>query len=122
MRVPSAATGYAEPEPRAHLVPRALIGPGRQPVLVESFAFVLIGLAVGAGALTLLPEYFPAARSLTVGTGVVAALLSGLISRFTLDAGLPALSLAISAIGSALLVSVLARPEPAAEHGRHRHA
>jgi uncharacterized membrane protein YeaQ/YmgE (transglycosylase-associated protein family) len=91
-------------------------------VLVESFAFVLIGLAVGAGAVTLLPEYFPAARSLTVGTGVVAALLAGWISRYTLDARLPAVSLVISVIGSAVLVSILARPEHATGRGRHRHA
>ncbi|KJK59762.1 hypothetical protein [Saccharothrix sp. ST-888] len=91
-------------------------------MLVESFAFVLIGLAVGAGAVVLLPEYFPAARILTVGTAVVAALLAGWISRYTLAAQLTGVSLAISAVGSALLVSVLARPEHAARHGRHRHA
>ncbi|MDH6123268.1 hypothetical protein [Kitasatospora sp. GP82] len=90
-------------------------------MLVESFVFVLIGLTVGTAALLLLPEYFPAARSLTVGTAVVAALLGGLISRYTLDTRLPGLALAISAVGSALLVSVLARPEHAARQGRHRH-
>lgn len=92
-------------------------------MLIESIAFVLIGLAVGFGALVLRPEYFPAARGLTVSTALVAALLGGLITRYALYDRLPGVSLAISAVSSVLLVSVLARPDRAGHHphGRHRH-
>jgi len=90
-------------------------------VPIESIAFVLIGLAVGVGAVVLLPGYFPAARSLTVSTALVAAVLGGLISGYALDGHLPGVSLAVSAVSSVLLVSVLARPEQAPRHGRHRH-
>ncbi|WP_329497841.1 hypothetical protein [Kitasatospora herbaricolor] len=91
-------------------------------MLVETVAFVLIGLLVGAFALAGLPEYFPASRTLTFGTAVVAALVSGVIAHYALGGALPAVVLAISATGSALLVSVLARPERAAGRaGAHRH-
>ncbi|WP_441250368.1 hypothetical protein [Kitasatospora sp. McL0602] len=91
---------------------------------VESTVFALIGLAVGIGAVVLLPGWYPGPRSLTLTTGVVAALLGGVISRYALDGRLPGLSLALAAIGSALLVSVLARPDLAEPRprGRHRHA
>ncbi|WP_405011708.1 hypothetical protein [Kitasatospora sp. NBC_01539] len=89
-------------------------------MLVETVAYVLIGLAVGAGALVLLPEYFPAPRVLTAATAVVAALLAGLISRYALDGHGTGLSIAVSAVCSGLLVSVLARPDLAARPGGHR--
>ncbi|MFD0529797.1 hypothetical protein ACFQ1I_28050 [Kitasatospora arboriphila] len=81
----------------------------------------------GGGALVLLPEYFPAARTLTVSTAVVSALLAGLIARFTLNEQAPGVSLALSAVCSVLLVSVLARPDlvdrTGGQHpGRHRPA
>ncbi|MEW1912264.1 hypothetical protein AB0442_28120 [Kitasatospora sp. NPDC085895] len=96
-------------------------------MLVETIAYALIGLAVGAGALLLLPEYFPAVRTLTVSTAVVSALLAGLIARFTLNEQAPGVSLALSAVCSVLLVSVLARPDlvdrTGGRHpGRHRPA
>ena len=93
-------------------------------MLIESIGFAFIGLAVGAGALLLLPEYFPGTRGLTVATALVAAMLGGLIAHYALGGRLPGVSLAVSAIGSVLLVSVLARPDRAAQHprGRHRHA
>ncbi|GAA1198991.1 hypothetical protein F4556_002629 [Kitasatospora gansuensis] len=91
-------------------------------MVLETIAFVLIGLAVGSGALVLLPAYFPAARSLTLATAVVAALIGGGISGYALDDHLPALALLFSAITSALLVSVLARPDLLTGTGRHRHA
>lgn len=89
-------------------------------MLVETIAYALIGLAVGAGTLVLLPAYYPAARSLTVATAVVSALLAGLIGRYALGEHSPGASLAVSAVGSALLVSVLARPDAAARRGGHR--
>ncbi|MFD9124840.1 hypothetical protein [Kitasatospora sp. NPDC059571] len=89
-------------------------------MLVETIACALIGLAVGAGALVLLPGYFPAARTLTISTALVAALLSGLIARYALDGREPGVALAVSAVGSVLLVSVLARPDLAGRRGTHR--
>jgi hypothetical protein len=91
-------------------------------VVLETIAFVLIGLTVGTGALTLLPAYFPAARSLTVATAVIAAVIGGGISGYALDDNLPALALLFSAVSSVLLVSVLARPDRVTGAGRHRHA
>ncbi|WP_030274940.1 hypothetical protein [Streptomyces sp. NRRL B-24484] len=89
-------------------------------MLVETIAYALIGLAVGTGVLVLLPEYFPAARTMTVSTAVVAALLAGLIARYALDERAPGASLALSAVCSALLVSVLARPDLVDRTGRRR--
>ncbi|AUG79553.1 hypothetical protein CFP65_4833 [Kitasatospora sp. MMS16-BH015] len=91
---------------------------------VETIAFALIGLAVGVGALALLPGWYRAPRTLTVATGLVAALLGGLISRYALDGRLPGISLAIALLGAVALVSVLARPDLADRRprGRHRHA
>ncbi|GAA2776521.1 hypothetical protein RMN57_24145 [Kitasatospora sp. CM 4170] len=91
-------------------------------MLVETLAFALIGLIVGAAALVSLPAYFPGGRALTAGTALVAALLGGVIMHFTLDGAFPGVSIAVSAIVSGLLTSVLARPDLAA--GRlpaHRH-
>ncbi|WP_371479666.1 hypothetical protein [Kitasatospora sp. NBC_00315] len=90
-------------------------------MLVESIAFVVIGLLVAAVALTALPEYFRTPRGLTVGTAVVAALLSGVIAHYALDGRPAPVILAISATGSALLVSVLARPDRVTHaHRAHR--
>ncbi|MBP0449496.1 MULTISPECIES: hypothetical protein [unclassified Kitasatospora] len=105
-------------------------------MLVETLAFALVGLIVGAGALMSLPAYFPSGRVLTTGTALVSALLAGVIAHFTLDGRFPAASIAIAAVASALLTSVLARPDLAAgrqpahrhhphragAHRRHRHA
>jgi len=89
--------------------------------LVETIVYALIGLAVGAGALLLLPGYFPAGRGLTLATALVSALLSGGITRYVLDDGAPAVPLLSAVVCSALLVSVLARPEQAPRHrGSHR--
>ncbi|MFI6443186.1 hypothetical protein [Kitasatospora sp. NPDC050543] len=105
-------------------------------MLVEPLVFAAVGSIVGAVALIAFPGYFPPSRSLTVATAVIAALLTGLIARYAMQGALPGLSVAISAVGSALLVSVLARPERAGQrqaaarrrsvhrHGgqrRHRH-
>ncbi|GAA2131415.1 hypothetical protein GCM10009760_05140 [Kitasatospora kazusensis] len=93
-------------------------------MLIESIGFAFIGLAVGIGALLLLPEFFPGARGLTVATALVTALLGGWITHYALGGRLPGVSLGVSAIASVLLVSVLARPDRAAgrSRGRHRHA
>ncbi|MEU9134066.1 hypothetical protein AB0D08_39365 [Kitasatospora sp. NPDC048540] len=89
---------------------------------VETIAYALIGLTVGFGALVLLPGYFPAARVLTVSTALVAALLGGLIARYAFDGEQPAAALAVSAVGSVLLVSVPARPDRGPRRGGgHRH-
>ncbi|MFD0349083.1 hypothetical protein ACFQ0M_29610 [Kitasatospora aburaviensis] len=58
-------------------------------MLVETLAFALIGLIVGAAALVSLPAYFPGGRALTAGTALVAALLGGVIMHFTLDGAFP---------------------------------
>ncbi|MEV7212770.1 hypothetical protein AB0O31_06735 [Kitasatospora cineracea] len=86
----------------------------------ETTAFVLIGLAVGFGALLARPELFPGPRSLPVGTALVAAVLAGRISRYVLDGQLPPVQLAVSAVAAALLVTVPARPD-LLPRGRHRH-
>ncbi|MFI6844721.1 hypothetical protein OG535_24365 [Kitasatospora sp. NBC_00085] len=91
-------------------------------MLVETLAFALVGLIVGAAALLSLPAYFPAGRGLTMGTALVSALLAGVIAHFTMDGGFPAVSIAVSAVASALLTSVLARPDLAAgRQPAHRH-
>ncbi|WP_406202845.1 hypothetical protein OH807_25285 [Kitasatospora sp. NBC_01560] len=91
-------------------------------MLVETLAFALVGLVVGAAALLSLPAYFPAGRLLTTGTAVVSALLAGVIAHFTLNGAFPAASIGISATASALLTSVLARPDLAADRRPvHRH-
>jgi hypothetical protein len=90
------------------------------PLPLEAVLFALIGLLAGAAALTVLPEYFQVPRGLTVGTGLVAALLSGLVIRFTLADGDPAVTLVLTAVCTGLLTSVLARPDLAARHGSHR--
>ncbi|WP_395294484.1 hypothetical protein ACF9IK_13655 [Kitasatospora hibisci] len=104
---------------------------------VETLAFALIGLIVGAGALVSFPSHFPGGRALTAGTALVAALLGGVIVHFTLDGAFPGVGIAASAVVSGLLTSVLARPDLAdgrlpahrhrphragGAHRRHRHA
>ncbi|MGW2396916.1 hypothetical protein ACWCYY_10225 [Kitasatospora sp. NPDC001664] len=91
-------------------------------MVLQSIAFAVIGLAVAAVALTLFVDYFPNPRALTVCTAVVSALIGGVVSGYALDHRLPGLALLFSAVSSALLLSVLARPDRAAGHGRHRHA
>ncbi|RKE21010.1 hypothetical protein [Streptomyces sp. TLI_171] len=88
----------------------------------ETIAFVLIGLAVGVGAVLARPDLFPGPRGLPVGTALFAAVLAGRISRYVLDGRVPAAQLAISAAVAVLLVSVPARPDLLPKHrGRHRH-
>ncbi|MEE1826994.1 hypothetical protein [Streptomyces sp. BE20] len=95
-------------------------------MLVETFAFALVGLVVGATALLSLPAYFPSGWGLTMGTALVSALLAGVIAHFTLDGEYPAACIAVSAVTSALITSVLARPDlaagrqPARRHRPHR--
>ncbi|MFJ1752229.1 hypothetical protein [Kitasatospora sp. NPDC088134] len=88
----------------------------------ETIAFVLIGLAVGLGALQVRPGLFPGPRALPVGTALVAAVLAGRISHYVLDGRAPLAQLAVAAVASLLLVSVPARPDLLPKpHGRHRH-
>ncbi|MFE0460782.1 hypothetical protein ACFW1A_16190 [Kitasatospora sp. NPDC058965] len=90
------------------------------PLPLEAVLFAAIGLLAGLVALKVLPEYYPMARGLTVGTGLCAGLLSGLVIRFTLADGDPVVVLLLTAVSTGLLTSVLARPDLAARHGSHR--
>lgn len=79
----------------------------------EAFGAVLIGFAIALSAVRWLPDRFPA-RTLTLATGPVAALLGALLTRSILGPGNPIeVMVAAVAVGAALL-SVLARPS------RHR--
>ncbi|MFF0296927.1 hypothetical protein ACFYST_25150 [Kitasatospora sp. NPDC004614] len=91
----------------------------------ETTAFVLIGLAVGFGALLVRPELFPGSRALPVGTALVSAVLAGRLTHYVMDGHVPAVQLAVSVLVAVLLVSVPARPDLADRRrrgGRHRHA
>ncbi|WP_327068828.1 hypothetical protein OG500_23695 [Kitasatospora sp. NBC_01250] len=90
------------------------------PLPVEAVVFALIGLLAAAAALFLVPAYYPMARGLTIGTGLVSALLSGVITRITLANGHPATTVLITLVCTGLLTSVLARPDQAAKRGSHR--
>ncbi|WP_035798209.1 hypothetical protein [Kitasatospora mediocidica] len=90
------------------------------PLPVAAIVFVLIGLLVGFGVLAVLPEYYPMARGLTVGTALVSAQLSGLITRYALNTVTPVVCVVLTVLCTGLLVSVLARPDQAARHGSHR--
>ncbi|MEV6976506.1 hypothetical protein [Kitasatospora sp. NPDC093806] len=91
-------------------------------MLVETLAFALVGLIVGATALVSMRDLFPSGPALTLGTALGSALLTGVVAHFTLNGGYPAASIAISAVASALLTSVLARPDLAAgRQPAHRH-
>ncbi len=93
----------------------------------EALGAVFIGLAIALSAVRWLPDRFPA-RTLTLATGPVAALLGALLTRSILGPGYPAqVLLAAVAVGAALL-SVVARPprhrlrRPAAPLKGHRTA
>ncbi|MDH6112674.1 FtsH-binding integral membrane protein [Kitasatospora sp. MAP12-15] len=91
------------------------------PLPVAALVFALIGLLAGFGVLAVLPEYFPMARGLTIGTALVSALLSGTVTRYTLNGVTPAVCIALTVLFTGLLTSVLARPDlAAARHGSHR--
>ncbi|GAA1068883.1 hypothetical protein GCM10009665_74060 [Kitasatospora nipponensis] len=90
------------------------------PLALEATVFAVIGLLAGLAALTLVPEYYPMARGLTMGTALVSALLSGLVTRFTLAGDGAAPTLVITVLCTGLLTSVLARPDLAARRGSHR--
>ncbi|MFD8598457.1 hypothetical protein ACFV1L_25985 [Kitasatospora sp. NPDC059646] len=90
----------------------------------ETIAFVMIGLAVGFGALLARPELYPRPRALAVGTALVSAVLAGKLTHYVMDGHAPAVQLAVSGVVAVLLVSVPARPDlsPRRRGGRHRHA
>ncbi|MEU9077248.1 hypothetical protein ACFYUY_26885 [Kitasatospora sp. NPDC004745] len=91
-------------------------------MLVESIAFALVGLVTGLTALLARPAYFPAARSLTMGTALAAALLGGVVAHFCLDGRYPVGAVAAAVLASAVLTSALARPDLAAGRApAHRH-
>jgi hypothetical protein len=90
------------------------------PLAVEAALFAAIGLLAGITALVLRPGFFPMGRGLVVGTGLVSALVSGLVIRYALaGANLPA-TLLLTAVTTGLLTSVPARPDLAPRRGSHR--
>lgn len=78
---------------------------------LELLAFTLVGLIVGSAAALLLPRLFTASRTMTVLTGVCAALLTGGLGHAILGGGHILATVPISAVGACLLVSLLARPD-----------
>ncbi|TQF03558.1 hypothetical protein E6W39_16630 [Kitasatospora acidiphila] len=91
------------------------------PLPLEAVLFAVIGLLAGIAALLLRPEYFPRTRGLVLVTGLVSALLSGLVIRYALAGGNPPVTLLLTVIATGLLTSVPARPDLAARRGSHRH-
>ncbi|GES30445.1 hypothetical protein AB0G60_18730 [Streptomyces angustmyceticus] len=93
----------------------------------EALGAVLIGLAIALSATRWLPDRFPA-RSLTLATGPVAALLGALLTRSILGPGHPVQALVAAVAVGAALLSVVARPprrrfrRPAAPLKGHRTA
>jgi uncharacterized membrane protein YeaQ/YmgE (transglycosylase-associated protein family) len=85
----------------------------------QFLAFALVGLAVGAAADLLLPRLFSAHRSMTVLTGLCAALLTGSLGYAVVGADQPYVTVPISAVGACLLVSLLARPDRRSGSVRH---
>ncbi len=78
-------------------------------MILEALGAVLIGFAIALSATRWLPDRFPA-RTLTLATGPVAALLGALLTRSILGPGHPVqVTVAAIAVGAALL-AVLARP------------
>ncbi|MEY9936014.1 hypothetical protein [Streptacidiphilus sp. MAP5-3] len=90
-------------------------------MVVELIAFTLVGLAIGVGAAVPLADLFPAPKIVTILTGLCSALLLGGIAHTAFGAGHPVETVACAAIGSGLLVSVLARPDKRSTH-HPRHA
>ncbi|MCC9309696.1 hypothetical protein LN042_21900 [Kitasatospora sp. RB6PN24] len=90
------------------------------PLPVEAVLFAVIGVLAGTAALLLRPEYFARTRGLVLATGLVSALLSGLVIRYALAGGDPSATLLLTVIATALLTSVPARPDLAARRGTHR--
>jgi hypothetical protein len=88
---------------------------------VELIAFAIAGLAVGLGAVLLLHDLFPAPRLVTVLTGVCSALLLGGIAHAAFGDGHPVETVICALLGSAAMVSLLARPDQRSGH-RPRHA
>jgi len=88
-------------------------------MIADVLAFALIGLIVGAGAVLLLSRLFTQTRGLTVTTALAASVLIGLIAHAVLGGGHLAETAPIAALGSVLLVSVLARPRPVDRRTAH---
>lgn len=75
----------------------------------EALGAVLIGSAIALSAMRWLPDRFPA-RTLTLATGPVAALLGALLTRSILGPGHPVQVLVAAVAVGAALLSVLVRP------------
>ena len=90
-------------------------------MLLELLSFTLVGLVVGGAAALFLPQLFLAPRTVTVLTGVGAALLTGGLGHAILGGGHLLATTALSAVGSGLLVSLLARPDQKSPRSRGAH-
>ncbi|WP_052434541.1 hypothetical protein [Streptacidiphilus melanogenes] len=88
---------------------------------VELIAFAIAGLAVGLGAVLLLGGLFPAPRVVTVLTGLCSALLLGGVAHIAFGDGHPVETTVCAVLGSAAMVSLLARPDQRSTH-HPRHA
>jgi hypothetical protein len=88
---------------------------------LELMAFALVGLSVGSAAALLLPRLFTASRTVTVLTGMGAALLTGTLGHAILGSGHIVATVPISALGAVLLVSLLARPDQRSQQVHRPH-
>ncbi len=77
----------------------------------EAFAFAAVGLVLAFAADTLQAERFPS-RALVLATGLVAALLGGLVARIVLGPGYFPLNALVALIATAAILSLLVRPAP----------
>ncbi|WP_037607918.1 hypothetical protein [Streptacidiphilus rugosus] len=89
---------------------------------VELIAFSIVGLAIGLGAAVLLSDLFPAPRVVTALTGLCSALLLGGVAHAAFGDGHPVEAIVCAALGSAAMVSLLARPDQRSARHRPKHA
>jgi xanthosine utilization system XapX-like protein len=73
----------------------------------------LVGAALVAAALRILPRRFPAPR-LAAATGLVGALVGGIITRWVLGPGDPVSDLLAAVVVAVAALSLLIRNQPAA--------
>ncbi|MDF9815476.1 hypothetical protein [Streptomyces sp. SPB162] len=84
----------------------------------EAVAFAALGLGIAYAATHFLPARFPS-RALVLATGPIAALVGGLITRTVLGGGHAAVTLPVSALVAAALLSLLVRPADDRRFLRH---
>lgn len=84
----------------------------------EAVAFAALGLGIAYAATHFWPARFPS-RTLVLATGPIAALVGGLITRTVLGGGHAAVTLPVSALVAAALLSLLVRPADDRRFLRH---